>query len=90
MTKTAVQATDASWTAGFDAAGVVVGEQSTIDSVSEAMQRHHLAYAVDADADRNHPCTCGRWADAEDESWDDHMAEVAVTTIVEILAARLA
>jgi hypothetical protein len=53
---------------------------------AEEMSRHHLVDGV-TDADDNTLCVCGQWADAEDESWDDHMAEVCAAVRDEEMAA---
>lgn len=53
-----------------------------VEVVARAMEAHHLVTGV-VDADRNSPCACRGWREGGDETWDEHMAEVALTALAD-------
>lgn len=61
------------------------GLDAAIEAAAEAMGGHGLGRT---DADRNHVCTCERWADcAGEESWDEHLADIAIRAAAPALRA---
>ena len=60
-----------------------------VDLIAEATEQHHIV-ADRTDAMGNNPCVCDEWWDAagDNPSWDQHMAEVALTALA--AAGRLA
>lgn len=59
---------------------------NTAEAVAEATEQHHIV-SNRTDALGNSPCVCDGWWDSgESESWDQHMAAIALRVLADRIA----